>query len=292
MTKRIVSLTSVFLVAVGLAVYTGSALAGNGKGDGNAATASGGPGNSENAPGQGKKEGASTEATANSTGGSVDQNSAGTTGVKPTSGTAKDTNCSTTSGGCVAPASEGPTANAMGNGDASKRYGNDQTAAQIATASGAPVNTNLHGPGNSQPHKVALCPGGHEVDVHALKAKGLLSASCGTTSVTLPTTTVTTAVVPGTTAVGTVVGATPAGTTPPATTPAVTGVTPSGVQTGGVAGVTASQGTPAGGVLGAIEAVGQGILPFTGFPLWVAVASALALIALGLTLRRRGRALA
>jgi hypothetical protein len=48
----------------------------------------------------------------------------------------------------------------------------------------------------------------------------------------------------------------------------------------------------AGGVLGAIEAVGGGVLPFTGFPLWTAVALALALIALGLALRRRGRAIA
>jgi hypothetical protein len=286
MAKRIAGLTSVFLVALGLAAYTGTAVAGSGNGNA-AATQSGGPGNSENAPGQAKKDDAATSSqptTGSQSAGSVDQNSASTTGVKPTSGTAKDTNCSTTSGGCVAPASEGPTANAVGNGDASKRYGNDQTAAQIATASGAPLNTNLHGPGNSQPHKVALCPGGHEVDVHALKAKGLLSASCGTTA-TLPTTNVTTAVVP--TAVGTVVGTTPAGNTPAAGTPAATGVTPSGVPTGGVAGATASQGAPAGGVLGAIEAVGQGSLPFTGFPLWIVALAALGFIALGLTLRRR-----
>jgi hypothetical protein len=62
-----------------------------------------------------------------------------------------------------------------------------------------------------------------------------------------------------------------------------------------VLGATASAGTgsgnagPQGGVLGAIQAVGGGTLPFTGFPLWIAVVAALAVIALGLTLRRQAR---
>lgn len=70
-----------------------------------------------------------------------------------------------------------------------------------------------------------------------------------------------------------------------ATGPSATGST----QQGGVLGATASAGNsaPQGGVLGAVAAVGQGVLPFTGFPLWVAVAAAAGLIALGLTLRRR-----
>jgi hypothetical protein len=41
--------------------------------------------------------------------------------------------------------------------------------------------------------------------------------------------------------------------------------------------------TQQGGVLGAIAAVGQGSLLFTGFPLCIAVAAALGVIALGLT---------
>ena len=41
------------------------------------------------------------------------------------------------------------------------------------------------------------------------------------------------------------------------------------------------------GVLGATHVVGRGTLPFTGFPLWIAVLLTAALIAVGLTLRRR-----
>jgi hypothetical protein len=44
------------------------------------------------------------------------------------------------------------------------------------------------------------------------------------------------------------------------------------------------------GVLSATGAIGTGTLPFTGFPIWVVVLIALALIALGLMLRRRSAA--
>jgi prolipoprotein diacylglyceryltransferase len=47
-----------------------------------------------------------------------------------------------------------------------------------------------------------------------------------------------------------------------------------------------------GGVLGALQTAGNGTLPFTGFPLWAAVAAAAALILLGLGFRRHGRAAA
>jgi hypothetical protein len=58
--------------------------------------------------------------------------------------------------------------------------------------------------------------------------------------------------------------------------------------------VTASsgKGAPAGGVLGAIASVGSGVLPFTGFPLWIVVLAAATLLAFGLALRRAGRAIA
>jgi hypothetical protein len=45
----------------------------------------------------------------------------------------------------------------------------------------------------------------------------------------------------------------------------------------------------AAGVLSATGVIGMGTLPFTGFSIWVVVLTALALIALGLTLRRRSR---
>jgi hypothetical protein len=82
----------------------------------------------------------------------------------------------------------------------------------------------------------------------------------------------------------------------PASAPAAAAAAGS-TQSGGVLGASATtksgNGKPAGGVAGAIAAVG-GVagqtLPFTGFPLWIAVLVAVALIALGFTLLRRGRA--
>jgi hypothetical protein len=51
-----------------------------------------------------------------------------------------------------------------------KLYGNGKTAGQIAMQNGASATTVLHGPGNSQPHKLTACPARHEIDVHALKS--------------------------------------------------------------------------------------------------------------------------
>ena len=68
--------------------------------------------------------------------------------------------------------------------------------------------------------------------------------------------------------------------------PAASGAPEPAAPQGGVLGVTTSgKSGPAGGVLGPIEAVGEGALSFTGFPLWAAVAIALALIVFGVTLR-------
>jgi hypothetical protein len=172
----------------------------------------------------------------------------------------------------------------MGNGDASKRYGSGRTAAEVARENGV-TSGMLHGPGNSQPHKMALCPGGHEVDVHALKAKGQQNACAAAvttpTSKVTPTSTVTTVGIP---TKGAAVSASVAGGVQGA---AASGAAPSG----GVLGVTASgKGAPAGGVLGAIAAVGEGVLPFTGFPLWVALLLAVGLAGTGLALRRHARA--
>ena len=60
---------------------------------------------------------------------------------------------------------------------------------------------------------------------------------------------------------------------------------------GGVLGVhmTLKSPKPArGGVLGTVTNVAGSTLPFTGFPIWLAVVLAIALILAGLMLRRRG----
>jgi len=265
MTKRTAAMTSWTLLVLGIAAFTGSALAGNGNGNGNAAapitpateTASQGaaPGNSGNAPGQQKK--ASSTSSTQSTGSSAIQTS--TAGVKPsnTTSTSKDTH-------------------ALATSNQTKLYGNGQTAGQIAVQAG--YTGMLHGPGNSQPHKAALCPSGHEVDVHALKAKGQ-QKKCGVTSPTTTSTQVTTSTIQTSHA-------------------AAASVTSGGAQggaaaapQGGVLGATAGAGKsgPAGGVLGALQAAGRGVLPFTGFPLGIALLVAVGLIALGLALRRIAR---
>src|SRR5439155_27274835 len=161
--------------------------------------------------------------------------------------------------------------------DVSKRYGNGKTAAQIAVSRGAPAGTTLYGPGNSQPHKVAICPHktnhGGGVDVHAVKN---FTATCASSTNVqavheqhVSSTTVVQATAP--TQASAVSPTVSASSTQPA---------------GGVLGVTATvkSGQPAGGVLGALAAVGNvagETLPFTGFALWIAVLVAVGLIALG-----------
>lgn len=289
MKKRLAGFASAVVLVLGLPAFAGSALAGNGNGNGNAT-----PGNSATAPGQEKKGDAAVPIA--SEGGSADQNAnPAVSGVKPTSSTAKGnkpTSC-TTGGGqgssatCTSTGSQAATAQTAAHADASKRYGSGTTAAQIANSRGAPAGTKVHGPGNSQPHKVAKCPGsGKFVDVHAVKSYSALSCAAqspattnaGKSSNSSSNTTASTSVTAST------AGTTAAGAA------ATTGAT---TQQGGVLGATVSeskQGAPEGGVLGAIEAAGEGVLPFTGFPLWTAALVALALIALGLTLRRRTRA--
>jgi len=207
--------------------------------------------------------------------------------VKPANNTAKHTSCSTGgSSPAVTCASSGPiSAPASGKADASKKYGNGKTAAQIATQNGAAPGTKLYGPGNSQPHKVVTCGHPHGVDVHALKshANKKKCASSGTTSQsTTQTSSSTLTSKNGSTSVT-------GSTAQTGGNSATAGVsTPSG----GVLGATANKSGGTGnfgGVLGALTTVGQGTLPFTGFPLWVAAALALALIALGVALRRFAR---
>ena len=195
MTKCTAALASI-LLALALAAFTGSALAGNGNGNGTgsqdaAATptvsatgsASQSPGNSANAPGQVKKD-QSASGTASTQGGADANAEASQSGVKPTSSTARgnhNTSC-TTGGGtgssatCSSSGSNAATVQTAAHADASKRYGNGHTAAQIANSSRAPAGTSLYGPGNSQPHKVTDCKHKHAVDVHAVKSYS--SAAC------------------------------------------------------------------------------------------------------------------
>ena len=173
MTKTVTKIWMVAALVLGLAAFTGSAIAGNGNGNGGTP-----PGQDKKAdqaapaaqpaaqpaqgkPGQQKKSSGQAKQAAKA--------STSTPGVKPSSSTSKWTRCST--GGTAAAstcAGNGPKA------DGSKQYGNGKTAAQIANSRGAPAGTVLKGPGNSQPHKVTACgkpnnkSGG--VDVHAVKS--------------------------------------------------------------------------------------------------------------------------
>jgi len=258
-------LAGTLVLVVGIAALgSASAYAGNGQSNGNGkddsvAASAGGAGaedhgNSGSAPGQVKKdEAAAPTASAGA------QNDAGAAqaGVKPSNDTAHDTHAAASS-------------------DKTKLYGNGKTAGQIAIQNGAAPSTVLHGPGNSQPHKAAPCSGGHEVDVHALKGKR--GKACGGQPPTPHPT-------PDPGKPGDPVqdpgGNTPAGNP---SSPSQTTAKPKPV-------VSPQQGSveKAAGVLSATQAIGAGTLPFTGFPIWVVVLIALALIVLGLMLRRRSR---
>jgi hypothetical protein len=257
MKMRTATIIGSALLLVVLTALAGPAYAaGNGKGNGqgNATTeapvaASPTPGKSADAPGQVKKEheppvtGASVVHSAGPNGSGSDHaksGSGGSAGAKPSSST--DHNVSAAAGS-----------------NATKLYGNGQTAGQIAIRHGASTEPILYGPGNSQPHKVL--PRGHSAhgkgggpDVPALKNKG--QTVCG--SKTPP-------------------AKSPGDPPPPSTTPQTTGSTVS------VAGAAK------GGVRSSVANVGKGTLPFTGFPLWSAALIALALAGTGLTLRRHAR---
>jgi hypothetical protein len=162
-------------LAVATAVCTsGAAFAGGDHGNGNG-----------NANGNGQS--AQVQASQSSSGASTTTTQA-QAGVKPSSKTTHWTHCTT--GG----SSSSTTCTSSDNGhtpqpnaDASKRYGNGKTAAQIAVSRGG-TGVELTGPGNSQPHKVSDCShkrnksGG--VDVHAIKSystTGCTSADVKTT---------------------------------------------------------------------------------------------------------------
>jgi hypothetical protein len=245
--------TLVLVLAIA-ALASASAYAGNGNGNGN-----GKNGPAADAPGQLKKD--DVPAVAPATSESIAQDAGNAqTGVKPSNDTALDTYAAASS-------------------DQTKQYGNGKTAGQIAIGNGAAPSTVLHGPGNSQPHKASPCSGGHEVDVHALKGKR--GRACGTQPPAPRPNPTPEPAKPGDPARGpNTSDGTPAAASSPAdpSTPAK----PKPV-------VNPHRGDveSASGVLSATGAIGGGTLPFTGFPIWIIVLIALALITVGMTLRRR-----
>jgi hypothetical protein len=255
------------LVLISVLVFAGVAYAGNGNGKGNEGES---PGNSADAPGQVKKDAppaaveTTTVATApTTTAAAAPSASANSSGVKPSSETAHDTH-------------------AEAQSDKTKQYGNGQTAGQIAEKNGAAGNAVLHGPGNSQPHKLAPCSGGHEVDVHALKSHR--GGSCGGPTPhpvpdPLPTPN------PGPPVVTTTTQTSTTEQKPPR---ADAGSKPvQGESSGGVAtSVDKSGHTDTQGVLSATQPIGHAAtLPFTGQRLWLVALLGVILIATGLALR-------
>jgi hypothetical protein len=294
MTKRARGTLSVAVLTLALAGAVGPAAAGNGNGNANSESAAAtepasAPGSSGDAPGHNKDAEASSQShsstpsdrSAPSSGnsdkhkGGGNQNSPSQPGVKPANNTAKSTSCTTGgSASAVTCPSTGPTsAPALGKADASKKYGNGKTAAQIAAKNGAAPGTKIYGPGNSQPHKVVSCGHRHGVDVHALKSHPASNACGRQTPSTPPTACVCKSDSPHD----------PASPHDPGA-PTTPESKPTHKSTGGDSvGVSTSAGDVH-SALASVAVVG-GDLPFTGFPLWAVMAIGLALIAAGLTLR-------
>jgi hypothetical protein len=266
MTMRL-RLTSTCVLVLCVLAFAVPAYAGNGSGNGNGnGTGDTAPGNSASAPGQVKKEEAAypaeTTTTTSSTTTVTESSAPASEGVKPSNETAHEMH-------------------AQAQSDETKLYGNGHTAGEIATDHGAPGNTVLHGPGNSQPHKAAPCSGGHERDVHALKVRH--AGSCGGDPPGQQ---------PGPGPTPDLPGhhddAPPTVTTedkkPSSSDPAPSPQASAGGEAGGE---LASSSNGEGDALAATERFGPvASLPFTGQELWLAVLVGLVLIGTGLGLRQ------
>lgn len=223
-------------------------------------------------------------------------------GVKPSNDTSKDQTCTT--GGGQGSSATCQSSTYPGSSDASKRYGNGKTAAQIANSKGAPSGTAIYGPGNSQPHKIC------GRDVHAY-GKGHRS-KCGsteekppptttttssettTTATTVPTTTTTAATTTSTVAATTTTTSSTTTTTASASLGASAPAPPSSSAPGGVLGASKTLHAPGahhapGGVLGTSKTLGtpaaSRTLPFTGLRLWIFAVIGLGLIGAGAAMR-------
>jgi hypothetical protein len=222
-----------------------------------------------------------------------------TAGVKPSNNTDKNTSCKTGGTGSSTTCTRSP--HGTNPPDSSKRYGNGTTAAQIATSRGAPADTEIRGPGNSQPHKVCkkVNANGKQVwvDVHAVKSYAGVDCEASVTTQQQSQTTLTSSTESAKTSSSVSTNVT--SSTSQTGSTAATGVAAGATATGGVAGAAVESGSPqpgskseGGGVLGAFGVAGVaagGALPFTGFPLWLAILAAIALIGIGWTLHRTGR---
>jgi hypothetical protein len=284
---RIIVGTAVSLVALlGVAGPAGAAGNGQGNENGNSDAAHGqavsatAPGNSADAPGQLKK----TAEAAPTTDGTVAPTAGGSDHGAP-EGSAHGNSTNTPSSAGLKPTnSTSKNFSAAASSSSTKRYGNGDTAGQIAMEHGASGSSQLYSPGNSQPHKVRPCGrashgNGGGIDVHALKSHTNGSGCSSQQPQTTPKPDQAgsgSAGRPSADPAGVAVTGDPARPTPPSTStksksgPAKTGKAHTGVLT-------------------TLGTFGSGALPFTGLRLWMTALIGLAFVGFGLTLRYRLR---
>lgn len=299
MKKHAIPVISFIAVAALFAVFTLPAFAagngGGGAGNGgggqsdNAPAADHAPGssdasgNSADAPGQEKKAEQAAQAAGSST---PDTTAHGQTNKPDSPATAHAQTKKVDSSAGVKPSnSSSHNVSAPAGSNATKLYGNGQTAGQIAIANGASADTTLYGPGNSQPHKTTPCGlaahgNGGGYDVHALKSH---AKHTGCTDSPSPT---------GEPAKD----PTPNGSVVPTSHPVKTqpASDPQSASAAVTAGSDRREAVDAtNDVLGAVSSTTTGTtLPFTGLPLWLVVLVATAATGAGLALRRQARSIA
>jgi hypothetical protein len=199
-----------------------------------------------------------------STASSATVQTATSAGVKPSSTTTHDTH-------------------ELASSNKTKLYGNGQTAGQIAGSG----NAMLHGPGNSQPHKVMCGP--HEIDVHALKAHAAKCAAAAAAAGVAAS--VSAAVSAQPSVASSAAGQAPTTAAAAKAAAAAKGAKAKAAHKGGVLGAKAQLASATKHVSRAILATAKGTLPFTGFGLALPILLGLALIAGGYGLRRRAAVL-